>query len=118
MTVEDPPLAAIFTRMTLDEGDRVRSAAGVGDCGLGPDLGVSRARRQSGAMVILVQVNEGGMGAGLRTLFPRYVEAEAARLGRGPLKLKLPRPGREPLTPARPPYRKLPQIGSVDLRVG
>lgn len=91
MTVEDPRLAAIFTRMTLKEGDRVRSAAGYG--GLGPNLGVFRARCQAGATVFLVQANEGGTSADLRTLFPRYVEAEAARLGCGPLRLKLPRPG-------------------------
>jgi hypothetical protein len=77
--------------MTLDEGDRVRSAAGYG--GLGPNLGVFRARCQTGATVFLVQANEGGMGTDLRTLFPHHVEAEAARLGCGPLKLKLPQPG-------------------------
>lgn len=91
MTVEDPRLAAIFTKMTLNEGDRVSSAVGYG--GLGPNLGVFRARCQAGATVFLVQANDGGMSADLRTLFPRYVEAEAARLGCGPLKLKLPRPG-------------------------
>ncbi|MFJ5973387.1 hypothetical protein [Streptomyces sp. NPDC093060] len=90
MTVEDPRLAAIFTRITLDEGDRVRSAAGYG--GLGPNLGVFRAPCQAGATVFLVQTNKRGAGADLRTLFPHYVEAEAARLGCGPLKLKLPRP--------------------------
>ncbi|MFJ9822314.1 hypothetical protein ACIRU3_45280 [Streptomyces sp. NPDC101151] len=91
MTVEDPRLAEIFTRMTLDEGDRVRSAVGYG--GIGPNLGVFRARCQAGETVFLVQANDGGMSADLRTLFPRYVEAEAARLGCGPLKLKLPQPG-------------------------
>jgi hypothetical protein len=91
MTVEDPRLAAIFTNMSLNEGDRVRSDAGYG--GLGPNLGVFLARCQAGATVFLVQVNEGGRSADLRTLFPRYVEAEAARLGCGPLRLKLPQPG-------------------------
>lgn len=92
MTVEDSRLAGIFTRMALYEGDRVRSAAGYG--GLGPNLGVFKARCQTGETVFLVQVNEGGTSADVRTLFPRYVEAEAARLGCGPLKLKLPRPGK------------------------
>ncbi|MFE7273147.1 hypothetical protein [Streptomyces sp. NPDC057623] len=87
MTVEDPRLAAIFMRMTLDDGDRVSSAVGYG--GLGPNLGVFRARCQAGATVFLVQANDAGMSADVRTLFPRYVEAEAARLGCGPLKLKL-----------------------------
>ncbi|MBY8846859.1 hypothetical protein [Streptomyces sp. SP2-10] len=91
MTVEDPRLAAIFTRMALYEGDRVRSAVGYG--GLGPNLGVFRTRCQAGETVFLVRINEGEMSADLRTLFPRYVEAEAARLGCGPLKLTLPRPG-------------------------
>lgn len=91
MTVEDSRLAGIFTRMALDEGDRVRSAVGYG--GLGPNLGVFRTRCQTGETVFLVQDNDGGAGADVRTLFPRYVEAEAARLGCGPLKLKLPRPG-------------------------
>jgi hypothetical protein len=89
MTVEDPRLAAIFTRMTLKEGNRVRSAAGYG--GLGPNLGVFHARCQAGSTVFLVQANESGKAADVRTLFPRYVEAEAARLGCGPLKLRLPR---------------------------
>ncbi|MGW7075213.1 hypothetical protein [Streptomyces sp. NPDC054866] len=92
MTVEDPRLAGIFTRKALYEGDRVRSTSGYG--GLGPNLGVFRARCQAGETVFLVQANEGGTtSADLRTLFPRYVEAEAARLGCGPLKLKMPRPG-------------------------
>jgi hypothetical protein len=91
MTVEDPRLAAIFGRMALDEGDRVSSDAGLG--GIGPNLGVFRARCQTGTTVFLVQVNDSGMSADVRTLFPRYVEAEAARLGCGPLKLKLPQPG-------------------------
>ncbi|MFC7304216.1 hypothetical protein ACFQVC_08330 [Streptomyces monticola] len=91
MTVEDPRLAGIFTRMTLDEGERVRSAAGYG--GLGPNRGVFRARCQAGDTVFLVQTTNGETSAQLRTLFPRYVEAEAARLGCGPLNLKLPRPG-------------------------
>ncbi|MFD5952067.1 hypothetical protein ACFWAZ_30075 [Streptomyces collinus] len=89
MTVEDPRLAAIFTRMALKEGDRVRSAAGYG--GLGTNLGVFHARCQAGATVFLVQANESGKAADVRTLFPRYVEAEAARLGCGPLELRLPR---------------------------
>ncbi|PNG19596.1 hypothetical protein [Streptomyces cahuitamycinicus] len=89
MTVEDPRLAAIFVRMALKEGDQVRSAAGYG--GLGPNLGVFQARCQTGATVFLVQANESGKAADVRTLFPRYVEAEAARLGCGPLKLRLPR---------------------------
>ncbi|KUO02053.1 hypothetical protein [Streptomyces caeruleatus] len=88
MTVEDPRLAAIFTGMTLHEGDQVTSAVGYG--GLGPNLGVFRARCQAGTTVFLVQANDGGMSADVRTLFPRYVEAEATRLGCGPLKLKLP----------------------------
>ncbi|MFE0251996.1 hypothetical protein [Streptomyces sp. NPDC059010] len=91
MTVEDPRLAAIFTGRTLYQGDRVTSAAGYG--GLGPNLGAFQARCQAGETVFLVQANDSGMSADLRTLFPRYVEAEAARLGCGPLKLKLPRAG-------------------------
>ncbi|MET9964604.1 hypothetical protein ABZZ80_01405 [Streptomyces sp. NPDC006356] len=91
MTVEDPRLAAIFTGMALNEGDRVSSTVGYG--GLGPNLGVFQARCQAGPTVFLVQANDGGMSADLRTLFPRYVESEAARLGCGPLKLRLPGPG-------------------------
>ncbi|QKW05088.1 hypothetical protein HUT18_00660 [Streptomyces sp. NA04227] len=91
MTVEDPRLAGIFTDMALNEGDPVRSDSGYGS--LGPNLGVFRAHCQAGETAFLVQSNERGTGADVRTLFPRYVEAEAARLGCGPLKLKLPRPG-------------------------
>ncbi|MER6281846.1 MULTISPECIES: hypothetical protein [Streptomyces] len=77
--------------MALHEGDRVRSAVGYG--GLGTNLGIFRTRCQAGETVFLVQINKGGTSADLRILFPRYVEAEAARLGCGPLKLNLPRPG-------------------------
>ncbi|QIJ60594.1 hypothetical protein [Streptomyces sp. JB150] len=79
--------------MALAEGDRVSSDAGFG--GIGPNHGIFRARcLQTGTTVFLVQVNGSGMSAVVRTLFPRYVEAEAeaARLGCGPLKLKLPQP--------------------------
>ncbi|WP_447041685.1 hypothetical protein [Streptomyces sp. DSM 118878] len=91
MTVEDPRLAGIFTRKALNEGDQVRSSSGYGSLGL--NLGVFSARCQAGETVFLVQANDSGAGAYVRTLFPRYVEAEAARLGCGPLKLKLPGPG-------------------------
>ncbi|MFJ4585507.1 hypothetical protein [Streptomyces echinatus] len=91
MTVEDPRLAAIFTTMALHEGDQVSSAVGYGS--LGSNLGIFRVRCQTGETVFLVQINKGEMSADLRTLFPRYVEAEATRLGCGPLKLNLPRPG-------------------------
>ncbi len=91
MTVEDPRLAGIFTGMALYEGERVRSDVGSG--GLGPNLGVFRTRCQAGETVFVVQANESGASAEVRTLFPRYVEAEAARLGCGPLKLEPPRPG-------------------------
>lgn len=93
-------------------------AAGVGDGGLGPDLGVFRARGQSGATVILVQANEGGMSTDLRSLFPRYVEAEARPPRLRPAEAETATAGWEPLTSAWPPCRKLPQIRSVDLRVG
>ena len=69
----------------------MNSAAGYG--GLGPNLGVFRVGCQAGETVFLAQANGGGATADLRTLFPRYVEAEASRLGCGPLKLKLSRPG-------------------------
>jgi hypothetical protein len=91
MTVEDLRLAGIFTRMTPYRGDPVRSAAGSG--GLGPDLGALRARCQAGEKVCLVQNNGRGAEADVRSLFRQYVEAEAARLGCAPLKLRLPRPG-------------------------
>ncbi|MET9366976.1 hypothetical protein ABZY00_03865 [Streptomyces griseoflavus] len=91
MTVEDPRLAGIFTRTALHEGDRVRATAGFG--GLGPNLGVYQARCQAGETVFVVQSHESGASADVRALFPRYVEAEAARLGCGPLKPALPPPG-------------------------
>jgi hypothetical protein len=62
----------------------------VGYGGLGPDLGIFQTRCQAGTTVFLVQADD-GMSADVRALFPGYVEAEAARLGCGPLKLKLPR---------------------------
>ncbi|MFD0313061.1 hypothetical protein [Streptomyces flavalbus] len=91
MTVEDPRLAAVFMRTALHTGDRVRSPVGLG--GIGPNLGVFRTQCPAGPTVFLVQAHDAETSADLRTLFPRYVEAEAARLGCGPLKLTLPRPG-------------------------
>lgn len=90
MTVEDSRLAGIFTRTALDEGDPLRSADGFG--GIGPDRGIFQTRCASGRTVFLVQFNKRDERADMRTLFPRYVEAEAARLGCGPLKLEVPPP--------------------------
>jgi hypothetical protein len=91
MTVEDPRLAEIFSSMALHEGDPVRSDIGAG--GIGPNLGIFLASCPAGRTVFLMQVEDEEASADLRALFPRYVEAEAARLGCGPLKLELPRPG-------------------------
>lgn len=56
------------TRVTLDEGGRIRSADGYG--GIGPTPGIVRARCQAGPTVFLVQVCEREMIADLRTLSP------------------------------------------------
>ena len=91
MTVEDPRLAGLFLGMALHEGDRVRSDAGYG--GLGPNTGVLKVTCQRGETVFLVQAEESRVPGYVRSLFPAYVDAEADRLGCGPLNLKLPRPG-------------------------
>ncbi len=93
MTVEDPRLTGMFRRTALYEGDRVRSAIGFG--GLGTNLGIFVAPCPTGETAFVVQATQSGASADVRHLFPRYVEAEAARLGCGPLDLKLPRPGED-----------------------
>jgi hypothetical protein len=54
--------------MTLGEGERIRSADGYG--GLGPNLGIFRARCQAGPTVFLAQAREREVTADLRTLLP------------------------------------------------
>lgn len=90
MTVEDDRLAGIFVDMGMYHGERVRATHGKG--GISANLGVFRTRCQEGRVVFLVQSREPAEGADLRKVFPRYVEAEAARLGCSPLKVRLPRP--------------------------
>ncbi|MFE5211122.1 hypothetical protein [Streptomyces sp. NPDC056600] len=93
MTVEDPRLTGMFRKAALYEGDRVRSAVGFG--GLGTNLGIFVAPCPTGETAFVVRASQSGASADVRDLFPRYVEAEAARLGCGPLELELPRHGED-----------------------
>ncbi|MGA4999253.1 hypothetical protein ACPCB7_14665 [Streptomyces arboris] len=98
MTVVDPGLARIHVRDATFGGTRLSAAKG-GPSGFGTidvTRGVYVAQCQTGDVTFLVEKvksvsSEKGKGPNLiRALLPKYVEAEAERIGCGPIRLKLP----------------------------
>ncbi|WP_179500144.1 hypothetical protein [Streptomyces sp. WZ.A104] len=98
-TVVDPQLAHVFALEALHGGTRLREAKGRGPGGFGSldvTRGVYVAHCQTGDVVFLVErLKSVGDGEARRTnlvraLLPRYVEAEAERIGCGPVRLTLP----------------------------
>ncbi|NGN69420.1 hypothetical protein G5C51_36725 [Streptomyces sp. A7024] len=90
MTVEDPRLVEMFYGPEY-VGAPVESGSRAGYGGIGPNQAWFRAKCESGRVLFLVRSNGSGHRAGdVRALFPKYAEAEADRLGCGPLRLKLP----------------------------
>ncbi|MEV4876152.1 hypothetical protein [Streptomyces cyaneofuscatus] len=98
MTVVDPGLARIHVRDATHGGTRLSAAKG-GPSGFGTldvTRGVYVAQCQTGDVTFLVEelksvIGKKGKGPNLvRALLPKYVEAEAERIGCGPIRLTLP----------------------------
>ncbi|WP_419997645.1 hypothetical protein [Streptomyces boninensis] len=90
MTVEDPRLVRIFYGPEY-VGARVDSGNDSGFGGIGSNQAWFRARCETGEALFLVRSNGTGHRPGdVRALFPQYAEAEADRIGCGPLRLTLP----------------------------
>ncbi|MFE0099029.1 hypothetical protein [Streptomyces sp. NPDC059009] len=93
MTVEDPRLSALYKRLSYTGGTRVRGAGdGEGSGFVRPDLGLFQAMCPTGEATFLVRTEDGDKKAeaDIRVLLPRYVAAEADRMGCGPLRIRLP----------------------------
>ena len=91
MTVEDPRLSALYTYMAIHSGEKVKAIGD--DIGYGfirDDFGLLQTDCQLGTTTFLIRANRSDYAADIRTLLPRYVSAEANRLGCGPVRIKLP----------------------------
>ncbi|MFE9170829.1 hypothetical protein ACFYNZ_15090 [Streptomyces kebangsaanensis] len=85
MTVSDPRLAALFERSRDEYGTRLTSSRGRGS--LSDRDGVFLARCQTGDVAFVARTLTLTSSQPVRALFPRYVEAEAARAGCGTLRV-------------------------------
>lgn len=91
MTVEDPRLAALYGHLALDGAAhriKARDRDGVGF--VRDDLGLFQAECQTGPVTFLVRADDGSHPGDIRALLPRYVAAEADRIGCGPLRITVP----------------------------
>ncbi|MEV5987509.1 hypothetical protein AB0L85_21235 [Streptomyces sp. NPDC052051] len=86
MTVSDPRLAALFERSSSEYGTSLKGARGSRGS-LSARNGVFWARCQTGDVAFVARNTEWDSSSLLHTLFPRYIEAEAARAGCGTLKV-------------------------------
>ncbi|MET7932052.1 hypothetical protein [Streptomyces sp. NPDC005322] len=94
MTVEDPRLAALYQRLSRAGGKRFKTAGGEGGSGfVRDDMGLFQAECQTGEVTFLVRARDAERPRDIRALLPRYVAAEAHRIGCGPLRITLPAPG-------------------------
>ncbi|WP_413809965.1 hypothetical protein [Streptomyces sp. OE57] len=94
MTIGDPRLAMLYDRLSHD-GAKGRVKAGEQD-GYGfvrDDMGLFQAECQTGQVTFLVRAEDGNHPGDIRTILPRYVAAEADRIGCGPLRVTLPSDG-------------------------
>ncbi|MEU8725840.1 hypothetical protein ACFZA4_07650 [Streptomyces antimycoticus] len=90
MTIEDPRLAMLYDGLSRD-GAKARVSAGEQD-GRGfvrDDMGLFQAECQTGQVTFLVRAENGDHPGDIRTILPRYVAAEADRIGCGPLRVTL-----------------------------
>ncbi|MEU6762625.1 hypothetical protein ABZ916_08865 [Streptomyces sp. NPDC046853] len=91
MTVEDPRLAALYTRLKYEGGPKVKVLDGGRGAGfLRDDFGFFQAECQTGEVTFLIRADGRDHAADIRMLLPRYVAAEADRIGCGPLRIKMP----------------------------
>ncbi|WP_432252037.1 hypothetical protein [Streptomyces sp. HNM1019] len=86
MTIEDPRLAILYERMSLDGAkDEVSADEQDGYGFVRDDMGLFQAKCQTGQVTFLVRAENGRHPSDIRTILPRYVAAEADRIGCGPL---------------------------------
>ncbi|WP_282796416.1 hypothetical protein [Streptomyces sp. CC224B] len=96
MTVADPRLAALYRDLSFDGGRRRVTAVGDtkeysrGRGFLRDDMALYQAECQTGQVTFLIRADDGDQAADIRALLPRYVAAEADRMGCGPLRLRMP----------------------------
>ncbi|MEU0840339.1 hypothetical protein ABZ370_12835 [Streptomyces sp. NPDC005962] len=91
MTVEDPRLSALYQQLAFDGGKEIKSGDDSDGRGfIRDDLGLFQAECQTGEVTFLVRADDAEHPGDIRTLLPRYVAAEADRIGCGPLRITLP----------------------------
>ncbi|MFE4640705.1 hypothetical protein [Streptomyces sp. NPDC056730] len=91
MTVEDPRLSELYKGSALREGEQMEATGATDGRGfISDDLGLFQAACQTGDVTFLVRSDESSSAADIRALLPRYVAAEAGRIGCGPLRITLP----------------------------
>ena len=91
-TVVDPAVAEVYSLEMRKGGTRVEGTKGGGMTG--PTRAVYRLSCQTGLVVMVVEELDllSEHAHFVRDLLPAYVEAEAERIGCGPVKVKLPAP--------------------------
>ncbi|WP_275559580.1 hypothetical protein [Streptomyces sp. 5-6(2022)] len=94
MTVEDPRLAVLYEQLSGDGAkERVKAGEQDGHGFVRDDMGLFQAECQTGPVTFLIRADSGRRPADIRKLLPRYVAAEADRIGCGPLHITLPADG-------------------------
>ncbi|WP_413798855.1 hypothetical protein [Streptomyces iranensis] len=94
MTIEDPRLAMLYDRLSHDGAkDQVKVGEQDGYGFVRDDMGLVQAECQTGQVTFLVRAEDGRRPGDIRTILPRYVAAEADRIGCGPLRVTLPAGG-------------------------
>ncbi|MEV7193633.1 hypothetical protein AB0N81_17750 [Streptomyces sp. NPDC093510] len=94
MTIEDPRLSVLYDGQALHRAGARGIKGTPDDAGvrgfLGDDLGLVQASCQSGDVTFLIRAQDATQAGAIRALLPRYVAAEADRIGCGPLRVELP----------------------------
>ncbi|WP_262704355.1 MULTISPECIES: hypothetical protein [Streptomyces] len=94
MTVEDPRLAPLYERLAQEgAAQQIKADEREGHGFIRDDLGLFQARCRTGPVTFLIRSPDGRFPVYIRRLLPRYVTAEAARIGCGSLHITLPRGG-------------------------
>ncbi|MEU1944815.1 hypothetical protein ABZ554_20835 [Streptomyces sp. NPDC020125] len=94
MTVEDPRLAMLYERLSRDGAkDPVKAGDQDGYGFVRDDMGMFQAECQTGPVTFLIRADSARRSADIRTLLPRFVAAEADRIGCGPLHITVPAKG-------------------------